>query len=73
MVPFVTLSASVGLCVCLFRIGICSQRHLPQMLGVASLLLLAFGANAAPGTFYASAPIIDVRLVSLVVTAYFCV
>ena len=43
-----------------------SRREQLQMLGVAALVLLAAGTNAAPGTFYASAPIIDVRLVSFV-------
>ena len=35
------------------------------MFRVTVLLLLALSANAAPGSFYASAPIIDVRLVCL--------
>ena len=35
------------------------------MLGIISLVLHALLAQAAPATFYASAPIVDVRLVCL--------
>ena len=71
MVPFDTFSFSIVLCFYWLRIDIRVRRDLQKMLGVAALVLLAFGANAAPGAFYASAPIIDVRLVSPVVTACF--
>ena len=73
VVPFDTFSFSIVLCFCWLRIDICVRRDLQQVLGVAALVLLAFGANAAPGAFYASAPMIDVRLVSPVATDAFSV